>query len=306
MADVVELVEVGARDGLQNEPTLLSTEDKLAFLALATAAGLKRLEIASFVNPKRVPQMADAEAVVAGFAPPPGVTSIGLVLNTKGAERALATAVMELGAVAVATDGFGIRNQGQTSEESVAAACEILAMAKAAGRSAQVTISVAFGCPFEGRVNPDRVVAMVAQLAKANPREIALADTIGVAVPPQVRRLVQRCRAEADSIPLRAHFHNTRNTGIANAFAAYEAGVRTLDGSLAGIGGCPFAPAATGNVATEDLAYLFEESGVSTGVELDGAIIAARFIAERLGKQTDGMVSRAGGFPGPLPTPSAS
>lgn len=296
----VEIVEVGARDGLQNEKTLVSTADKLALIGKLIAAGSRRLEIASFVNPKRVPQMADAEAVVEGLGQPEGITRIGLVLNRRGAERALASGVDELGAVAIATDGFGIRNQAQTSAESVTEAAAILAMARSEGRSAQVTISVAFGCPFEGRVDPARVVAMAAELAQAGPREIALADTIGVAVPGQVSALVRAVQAVVGAVPLRLHFHNTRNTAVANAWAGYLAGVRTFDSSLGGLGGCPFAPNATGNVATEDLAYLFAESGVATGLDLAALIDAAGWLSDHVMERTlPGMVSRAGSFPVP-------
>jgi hydroxymethylglutaryl-CoA lyase len=294
----VEIVEVGARDGLQNEKTLVSTDDKLALIRRCIAAGARRLEIASFVNPRRVPQMADAEAVVAGLGRPEGISRIGLTLNRRGAERALAAGVDELGAVAIATDGFGIANQAQTSDDSVAEASAIIALARASGASAQVTISVAFGCPFEGRVDPARVVAMAAQLAAAGPREIALADTIGVAVPGQVTALVAAVRAVVGAIPLRLHFHNTRNTGIANAWAGYQAGVRIFDSSLAGLGGCPFAPNATGNVATEDLAYLFAESGVATGLDLDALIMGARWLStDIMARPLPGMVGRAGAFP---------
>jgi hydroxymethylglutaryl-CoA lyase len=293
----VEIVEVGARDGLQNEPDILPSATKIALIEKAIAAGVRRIETVSFVNPRRVPQMADAEAVMEGLAPAPGVTRIGLTLNERGAERALLTGVEELGAVAIATDTFAMRNQGQTSADSVAIAGRIVAMAKAAGREGQVTISAAFGCPFEGEVDPARVVAMAAALAKASPREIALADTIGVAVPAQVRDLVGRVRAVVGDIPLRAHFHNTRNTGLANAWAAFEAGVATLDSSLGGLGGCPFAPKATGNIPTEDLVYLLERSGVSTGLDLDALIEAAGWLTDVMGRPLPAMVSRAGGFP---------
>jgi hydroxymethylglutaryl-CoA lyase len=297
MTRSVEIVEVGARDGLQNEQVSVSTADKVALIERAVAAGIKRIETASFVNPKRVPQMADAEAVMESLPDQQGVTWIGLVLNERGAERALATRVHQLGAVAVASDGFGIRNQGQTSAESVATASTIVAMAKAAGRSAQVTISVAFGCPFDGPVAPDCVVAMAAELAKAGPVEIALADTIGVAVPAQVSVLFTRVKAVVGDIPLRAHFHNTRNTGIANAWAAFEAGAVTLDSSVGGLGGCPFAPKATGNIATEDLLYLLDRSGVATGVDLGAMISTAHWLEGVMGKPMPSMVSKAGGFP---------
>jgi hydroxymethylglutaryl-CoA lyase len=297
MTRQVEIVEVGARDGLQNEPDILPADVKVALIERAVAAGVRRIETASFVNPRRVPQMADAEAVMAALPDQPGVTWIGLVLNQRGAERALATRCHELGAVAVASDTFGVRNQGQTSADSVTEAARIIAMARDAGRSAQVTISAAFGCPFEGEVDPARVVAMAEALAASNPREIALADTIGVAVPDQVKHLIERVRAVTGGIPLRAHFHNTRNTGLANAWAAFEAGVTTLDSSLGGLGGCPFAPKATGNIPTEDLAYLLGRSGVETGLDLDRLIDAAQWLTGIMGRPLPGMVSRAGGFP---------
>lgn len=297
MTRQVEIVEVGARDGLQNEPDILPADVKVALIERAVAAGIRRIETASFVNPRRVPQMADAEAVMAALPDQPGVTWIGLVLNQRGAERALATRCHELGAVAVASDTFGVRNQGQTSADSVTEAARIIAMARDAGRSAQVTISAAFGCPFEGEVDPARVVAMAEALAASNPREIALADTIGVAVPDQVKDLIERVRAVTGGIPLRAHFHNTRNTGLANAWAAFEAGVTTLDSSLGGLGGCPFAPKATGNIPTEDLAFLLGRSGVETGLDLDRLIDATQWLTGIMGRPLPGMVSRAGGFP---------
>jgi hydroxymethylglutaryl-CoA lyase len=298
----VEIVEVGARDGLQNEPDILPAETKITLIRRAMEAGITRLEVASFVNPKRVPQMADAEEVIAGLPDVEGVTYIGLVLNERGAERALATKVHELGAVAVATDSFAIRNQGQSSNESVAAAKAIVKMAKAAGRSGQVTISAAFGCPFEGAVDSDRIVAMAAAVAEAGPREIALADTIGVGTPSQVKALIAKVRPAIGDIPLRAHFHNTRNTGLANAWAAYEAGVRVLDSSLGGLGGCPFAPKATGNIPTEDLVYMLSRSGVETGVDLDALIDGGRWLTEIMNRTLPAMVTRAGNFP---PKPAA-
>jgi hydroxymethylglutaryl-CoA lyase len=293
----VEIVEVGARDGLQNEPDILPTEKKVALIQAAIAAGVRRIETASFVNPRRVPQMADAEAVMEALPDTDLVTYIGLVLNERGAERALATRVHELGAVAVASDGFAMRNQGQTSLESVDVANAIVAMAKAAGRSGQVTISAAFGCPFDGEVDPDHVVAMAEALAKAGPREIGLADTIGVAVPSQVKALVTRVQAVIGTIPIRAHFHNTRNTGLANAWAAYEAGAFTLDSSLGGLGGCPFAPKATGNIPTEDLLYLLHRSGVATGIDLDAMIETGQWLTGVMGRPLPAMVTKAGNFP---------
>jgi hydroxymethylglutaryl-CoA lyase len=295
---VIEIVEVGARDGLQNEPDILPTAAKVALIEHAIAAGARRIETASFVNPKRVPQMADGEAVMAALPQRTDVTYIGLALNERGAERALATQIDEVGAVVVASDAFGMRNQAQTSTESIATAQRIVALSKAAGRSAQVTISVAFGCPFEGEIPPERVVAIAQEIAVCEPREIALADTIGVAVPAQVKRLFSAVRAAiGPAIPLRAHFHNTRNTGLANAWAAYEAGAATLDSSLGGLGGCPFAPNATGNIPTEDLIYLLHRSGVATGLNLDRLLEAGQWLTTIMGRTLPAMTTRAGAFP---------
>lgn len=295
----IEIVEVGPRDGLQNESLTIPTEGKLELIRNVIAAGVRRIEVASFVNPRKVPQMADADAVAAGLPDISGVTYVGLVLNMRGAERALDTRLHELGAVSVASDGFAMRNQGQTSEESIEVAIGIIQRARQAGRDAQVSIATAFGCPFDGEVPADRIVAMARRLAAANPREIALADTIGVAVPRQVSDLVSRVRTEVWPIPVRCHFHNTRNTGLANTWAAVEAGASTIDAALGGLGGCPFAPGAAGNVPTEDVQYLLERSGVRTGVDLDTLIIASRHFGRMMGKKLPSMVAQAGTFPGP-------
>ncbi|RME67039.1 MAG: hydroxymethylglutaryl-CoA lyase, partial [Alphaproteobacteria bacterium] len=254
------------------------------------------------VHPGRVPQMADAEAVVAGLPDIADACYVGLVLNKRGYMRAVATreggrGSDEVGCVAVATETFAQKNQGQTVDEGVRVATEIVRLAARDGVGAQVTLSAVFGCPFEGRVPVARVVDIAKRIAEAGPREIALADTIGVAVPAQVRDLFGTVGAAVPGIPLRAHFHNTRNMGIANAWAAVEAGVRRLDASIGGLGGCPFAPAATGNIATEDLVYLLEKSGFATGVALDRLIGAAQALSHRLERPLPGMVSRAGDFP---------
>lgn len=293
----IELVEVGPRDGLQSESQVLPTAAKLELIGRLAGAGLKRIEVASFVHPQRVPQMADAESVLAGLPRDEGVQYIGLVLNRRGFERAHAAGCTEIGMVVAATDSFGRRNQGATGEETLRAWEEIAPLAHAAGIRAQVTISVAFGCPFEGEVPVERVVGIAQRLARCEPLEIAIADTIGVAVPPQVTQLVGRLQDALPHVPLRAHFHNTRNTGVANAWAAVAAGVRTLDASVGGLGGCPFAPNATGNTATEDLSYLFERAGFTTGVDLSRLIETARWLGQVLGKPLPGMVSRAGPFP---------
>jgi hydroxymethylglutaryl-CoA lyase len=296
----VEIIEVAPRDGLQNQSAVLSTADKIALILKLEEAGAKRMEVASFVNPKRVPQMADAEDVLRGLKGRAGFTKIGLVLNDAGLARALQTDVDEIGVVAIASDAFGLRNQKQTSRESVEMAVRVVTAAKAAGRSAQVTIGVAFGCPFEGEVAPSHVAEMAREIARAEPREIAVADTIGVAVPRQVSRLIATLRHAVPGMTLRCHFHNTRNTGIANAWTAIESGVTLLDASAGGIGGCPFAPKASGNIATEDLLYMLGRSGIESGYDLGRLIALAPWLADRLGlAQLPAMVSRAGAFPDP-------
>ena len=296
--NTVELVEVGPRDGLQNEAAIISTADKLELVRRAIDYGIRRIEVTSFVNPKKVPQLADAEDLVAMLPERDDVTWIGLVLNRRGAERALSTGrIDELGAVCVTSDTFGIRNQGQSSDESLAAAIEIVGLAKEAGRGGQITIATAFGCPFEGRVSTDRVVEMAKRAAAADPREIALADTIGVAVPAQVSELVGRVRAAVGDLPVRVHFHNTRGTGIANVWAAVQEGAATVDASLGGLGGCPFAPGAAGNVATEDVIYMLEKSGIGTGVKLPSVVEAAGWLTGVMGRPLPAMVSRAPAFP---------
>ncbi len=299
MTTRVEMVEVAARDGLQNEPGFFPTADKLELIARALAAGSKRIEVASFVHPGRVPQMADAEAVCAGLPARAAeeVTYIGLVLNKRGALRALETQVHELGAVISASDGFGMANQGRTSDETADDAIEIIRLAKEHGRSVQATISVAFGCPFDGEIAPSRVAEIVRKVAAAGPREIAIADTIGVGVPNQVKAVMAAVKAAAPGMPIRLHFHDTRNTAVANAWAGVEAGATTIDASIAGIGGCPFAPNATGNVATEDVQYMLQRSGVETGLKLDGLIETAKWLSVKMGRTLPGLVSRAGGFP---------
>lgn len=293
----IEIVEVGPRDGLQNERFLMPTERKVEFIRRALDAGIRRIEVASFVRGDRVPQMADAEDVIAALPEVEGACYIGLVLNEKGAARALDTNIHELGAVAVASDTFAMKNQGQTADQSLDIACSIVGMAKAAGRSAQITVSAAFGCPFEGEVDPARVLTMAEKAAASGAREVALADTIGVAVPAQVGELVERVRQAIAPVPVRIHLHNTRNTAIANIWAAVQAGASTVDASLGGLGGCPFAPKATGNVATEDALYLLERSGIRTGVDLGRAIETVQWLSAIMGTPLPGMVSRAGAFP---------
>lgn len=294
----IEFVEVGPRDGLQNEKILVSTADKLALIGRAIDAGARRIEVTSFVNPKRVPQMADAEEVCAGLPQRDDVTYIGLVMNQRGAERAIATGrIDQLGAVAVSTDTFAMANQGQTSDESVEAAKAVIELARSQGRTGQCTIAASFGCPFEGEVIEDRVVEMAVEIAKAGPVEIALADTIGVANPAHVARLVERVRQAVQPLPVRVHFHNTRNTGLANVWAAVNAGATVVDASLGGLGGCPFAPGAAGNVPSEDVVYMLERAGVGTGMDLDKLIKASNWLSDVMGRKLPGMVAQAPHFP---------
>jgi hydroxymethylglutaryl-CoA lyase len=309
----VQVVEVSPRDGLQSEPTVLPTGTKVELISRAVRAGVRRIEAVSFVHPDRVPQMADAEAVMAALhadsgARRTGASYIGLVLNRRGLDRAVEVGVDEVNAVVVATDSFARANQGRTTAALVEETDGILAAARAAGLATSVTVAASFGCPYEGEVPLDRLVGVVGAVAESEPDEIALADSIGAAVPADVTERVAAARDALDGRPvrLRCHFHNTRNTGLANAVAAVDAGVRVLDASLGGIGGCPFAPNATGNIPTEDLVYLLHRSGHDTGIDLTAACAVVPWLEEQLGHPAPGYLSRAGIFPdtarGPLTT----
>ena len=292
---MIQIVEVGPRDGLQNEATVLDTATKVDFINRCVDAGVQRIEVASFVNPKRVPQMADAEAVLEQLEPD-AASYIGLVLNDRGFERARATAVDEVNLVVMVTDTFSQKNQAMTTAEAIAAVEAIAPRARAAGLPVSVTLSASFGCPYEGEVEVSRLVDVATQVAAAGIDELAIADTIGVAVPRDVHRRISAVRDAVD-VPLRVYVHNTRNTGYASALAAADAGVAVLDASLGGIGGCPFAPRATGNIATEDLVFALERSGYDTGLDLDALCRASDWLAEQLGRPTPGLVAKAGGFP---------
>jgi isopropylmalate/homocitrate/citramalate synthase len=290
----VTICDVGPRDGLQNQATTLAPEVRAELVNRLADARLRRIEAVSFVNPKLVPQMAGAEEVVAGLERHDGVVYAGLALNERGYDRLAAAGLDEVHFAFAATESFNRRNQNTSVEESVAAAERIAGRAKEDGIRATVTIGVAFGCPFEGPVDPDRVVEIAERLAATEADELVLADTIGVATPTQAKRLIERV-AELGK-PLGGHFHNTRNTGFANAYAALEAGVAVLDASVGGLGGCPFAPKATGNIATEDLVYLLEGEGIETGVDLDALITVSEWLEQLLGRQLEGYVYRAGPF----------
>lgn len=293
----VEIQDVGPRDGLQNDPSRLTTEQKIELVERLAASGVRRIETGSFVHPKAVPAMADAEAVFAGIRRRPGVSYSGLALNARGVARALAAHVDEVHLAFAMTESFNRKNQRQSPEDNFRSFVELLPEIEAAGISCTIGLIVSFGCPFEGRVDPGRVADFVARSAEAGFGEIALADTIGVAVPSQVTDLFRRAEAAAAGrARLACHFHNTRNTGIANAYAALEAGVRIFDAAVGGTGGCPFAPKATGNIATEDLVYMLEGMGVSTGVDLDALIATARWLEGQLDHRLESMVMKAGPF----------
>jgi len=293
-APAVTICDVAPRDGLQNDAKVLEPAVRAELVNRLAGAGVPRIEAVSFVNPARVPQMAGAEEVVQAIERRPGVVYAGLVLNDKGYDRLAATDLDEVHFAFASTETFNQRNQGASVADSIAAASRIVARAHEDGRRATVTIGVSFGCPFEGRVEPERILEIAAELVEAGPDELVFADTIGVGVPRQVRRLV------GDAVrlgpPVGVHLHNTRNTGYANAFAAVEAGATVLDASLGGIGGCPFAPRATGNIATDDLVYLLHGEGIETGIDLDALIEVAAWLDGVLGRQLEGQVYRAGTF----------
>jgi len=289
------ICDVGPRDGLQNEARTLEPSVRAELCDRLAAAGVKRIEAASFVNPKLVPQMAGAEEVMAALHRLPGTVYAGLVLNEQGYERASAAGVDEVHYALSATDTFGLRNQNATTAQGIDTALSLARRARADRMPITVTVSVAFGCPFEGPVAPKRVLEIVERLMEVPADEISVADTIGVGVPKQATELVEGARKLGATVG--AHFHNTRNTGYANAVAALDAGVVSLDSSVGGAGGCPFAPKATGNIATEDLAYLLRGLGIETGIDMDRLIECSLWLGGLLGKELPGMVARAGDFP---------
>ena len=293
----VTVMEVSPRDGLQNEDVLVSTAQKLQLIDHVLASGSKRIEVTSFVHPQRVPQMADAEAVCAGLPQRSDVCYTGLILNEQGYRRLRETRLDEAGLVVPASDTFGERNQGQRVADAVAMAREVIRDGQQTGFPVQVTLAVAFGCPFEGEVPLTNLMAAAEALLEAGPVEIALADTIGVGVPWQVQQTFEALSKLAGDVPLRAHFHDTRNTGIGNAFASLLAGVATLDASIGGIGGCPFAPNASGNIATEDLVYMLNRSDVAHDLAMQPLLDGAAWLEPILGKQLPSMLSKAGDWP---------
>jgi len=292
----VEIIDVTPRDGIQNEKKILDLETKLKLIDYAIKAGASRIEVTSFVNPKKVPQMADAKEVCERLPVNPDCQYIGLALNDKGFERAVDAGLDEVNFVVVASDTFSQRNQGMESRTGIDLFNQLKSEVKTDARVG-VTIAAAFGCPFEGEMPLEQLLTVVKGVMQAEPFELAIADTIGVATPADIKERIDAIKQLYPDVPLRLHLHNTRNTGIANAWAAVEAGVQALDSSFGGVGGCPFAPRATGNIATEDLVYMLERAGVNTGVDLDISIEAAEFVEASLGKTIPGMVMKAGVFP---------
>jgi isopropylmalate/homocitrate/citramalate synthase len=292
----IAICDVGPRDGLQNDSTTLSPDTRADLCVRLADSGLKRVEAGSFVNPKRVPQMAGPEEVFEGIERVPVVTFSALALNGRGLERALATGVEEIHLAYPVTDTFAERNQGMTLEEAASGTEQMIADAIAAGVRVTATLGASFGCPFEGPVDPGVVIEHVRRMADAGAHEIMLADTIGVGVPKQVRQLMPAALEASGGRPVGLHLHNTRNTGYANALAGLEHGATMFDASIGGIGGCPFAPNATGNIATEDLIYLLDGEGVDTGVDLDALISVAEWLAGELRHELPGLLHRAGPF----------
>jgi hydroxymethylglutaryl-CoA lyase/(R)-citramalyl-CoA lyase len=290
----VTICDVGPRDGLQNQPLTLAPGVRAELVNLLAAAGVPRIEVASFVSERHVPQMVGAAEVVAGIDRRDGVTYAGLVLNERGYDRLLESGLDEVHVTFAATDEFSQRNAGMSTEDAVRVAERILARAAEDGIRAATTISVAFGCPFAGSVDPGHVEELAQRVVDAGTAEVAVADTIGVGVPTQVRDLVGRLLPLG--APVGVHLHNTRNTGYANAYVALEAGATIFDASVGGIGGCPFAPRATGNIATEDLVYLLHGQGIETGIDLERLIEASRWLESSLGRELEGQVYKAGTF----------
>ena len=296
MAARIAICDVGPRDGLQNEDRVLDANIRAELVDRIVATGVPRVEAVSFVNPKLVPAMAEAEEVLSKITRRPGVIYSGLALNERGYDRAVAAGVDEVRFGFAASDEFGLRNQNRTTEQGLVIAKDLIRRARGDPVRISVTISVAFGCPFAGPIDPGRVVDLVERLKDDPPDEVSLADTIGVGVPTQVRQLVRAIAS--DRFTTGVHFHNTRNTAIANVVAAVEAGVTVVDGAVGGTGGCPFAPRATGNVATEDVVYVLDRMGIDTGVDLEALIDVSLWLAQQLGKELPSALARAGTFPG--------
>ena len=293
----VSILEVGPRDGLQSEPEILPTEVKKEFITRTINAGIKNIEVTSFVHPKKVPQMADAEKLVESLPDRDDVTYIGLIMNQRGFERARDCGIDEVGMVIVSSDTYNMKNQNVVTQQSIDKWLDIASSAKSAGIRTSVVIACSFGCPYEGEVDPEHIASIAEQILKGEPDVLGLADSVGVAVPNQIKTTFSLIKDLAPTIPLRTHLHNTRNTGLANAAAAVEAGVSIIDASTGGIGGCPFAPKATGNIPTDDLLYMLDRSGIETGVNLKEIVKTTNWLENQLGRSVPAMVPKAGIFP---------
>lgn len=294
----IDICEVGPRDGLQSEPRIWSVEERIDLIDRLSVTGVKRIEAVSFVNPKRVPQMADAEAVMTGIQRRESVSFVGLALNLRGVERAIDAGVDEVRYVVVASETFNQKNQGSSVADTLQGYREMAGKVTGADLRLSAVIAAAFGCPFEGEVALETVTDLARALVSEGARDIYLADTIGAAVPNQISERIRATRdVVGDDVILGCHLHNTRNTGFANAVAAVEAGVRLLDSSVGGIGGCPFAPRATGNIATEDLCFLLRNMGYETGVDVEAVIDVARWAETFFEAPLPGQVMKAGLFP---------
>ena len=293
----VSILEVGPRDGLQSEPEILPTEIKKEFITRTINAGIKNIEVTSFVHPKKVPQMADAEKLVESLPDRDDVTYICLIMNQRGFERARDCGIDEVGMVIVSTDTYNMKNQNVVTQQSIDNWLDIASSAKSAGIRTSVVIACSFGCPYEGEVDPEHIASIAEQILKGEPDVLGLADSVGVAVPNQIKTTFSLIKDLAPTIPLRTHLHNTRNTGLANAAAAVEVGVSIIDASTGGIGGCPFAPKATGNIPTDDLLYMLDRSGIETGVNLKEIVKTTNWLENQLGRSVPAMVPKAGIFP---------
>ena len=293
----VSLLEVGPRDGLQSEPKILPTDVKRDFIIKTMDAGIKQIEVTSFVHPKKVPQMADAEKLVESLPDRDDVSYIGLIMNQRGFERARDCGIDEVGMVIVSTDTYNMKNQNVVTQESIDNWLRIASDARSAGIRTNVIIACSFGCPYEGEVDPELIASIAEKVLEGEPNILGLADSVGVAVPNQVKKTFSLIKELAPNIPLRTHLHNTRNTGLANAAAAIEAGVTIIDASTGGIGGCPFAPKATGNIPMDDLLYMLDRSGIETGVNLKKIVSNSEWLEEKLEHSVPAMVPKAGIFP---------
>ena len=290
----IDICDVAPRDGLQNDATQTTPEMRAELCRRLADAGVPYVEAVSFVNEKRVPRMAGAETVVSLLPVDTKTEFNALVLNERGYDRALTTTLQAVHYAFPVTDAFGERNQGAKVVDSLAIAKRMIERARGDGLGISIGLAVAFGCPFEGTVDPNRVLEIAHQVAEMGPDAISFADTIGVGVPKQVRILVEGM-ADTD-VPVGCHFHDTRNTGVANALAAVESGAQMLDASVGGVGGCPFAPAATGNVATEDVVYMLHGMGYETGIDLDKLISTAKWLEKELEHSVPSALHRAGPF----------